>query len=371
MLTTTLGLLALMLPAPEDTSGELRSSWLFNGCGQPIVVEAVGVAPESAELSLVLLGAHGEEIAPPRAMKTPRVDLTEFMPEVSALRRTAYLQLRSGEQAIGSALVLQPMLSRQIPQTEEALAPSGMTYTKITGWYDELHPPRRPELAPGSTPPEATADGAPMQAEPATVEPLCTGLRIYPERDVMLVTTLGEIRIALRPDEAPNTAWNFRALAEGGFYRGVAFHRIVPLDRRGLPFVIQAGDPTGTGDGGPGYWLPIEPSRLPHALGVISMARDIDPDSGGSQFFFGLSRAGTARLDGSYCAFGVAIEGIETIRRIAAVKLADVEAGRPETPPVITEARLVPSAPRREGEARGVPQLEDGPAPGDATNVPR
>ena len=63
-------------------------------------------------------------------------------------------------------------------------------------------------------------------------------------------TTHGEIVIALRPDHAPNTAWNFRSLSEGGFFDGIMFHRVVPLTANGDPFVIQAGDPSGTGEGG-------------------------------------------------------------------------------------------------------------------------
>ena len=154
------------------------------------------------------------------------------------------------------------------------------------------------------------------------------------------------LHFAMRPDQAPNTAWNFLELCTGGFYDGVVFHRVVPMNFAGDPFVIQAGDPTGSGNGGPGYWLPIEPSQLPHDFGVISMARDTPPDSAGSQFFICLSRAGTATLDGSYCAFGYAIDGAETIQAIASVELADVSNGRPTDPPVIISATLIDSPPR-------------------------
>jgi peptidyl-prolyl cis-trans isomerase B (cyclophilin B) len=177
-------------------------------------------------------------------------------------------------------------------------------------------------------------------------------LRIYPETDVIMHTSKGDIRVAMRPDEAPNTAWNFLELGKGGFYRGVVFHRIVPLTANGQPFVIQAGDPTGTGDGGPGYWLPIEDSSLPHDFGVISMARSDDPDSNGSQIFFCLSREGTARLDGQYCSFGYAVDGADVIKSISEVELADVATGRPVQPPVITEAELVPAPARTPGSGR-------------------
>ena len=156
----------------------------------------------------------------------------------------------------------------------------------------------------------------------------------------------------MRPDHAPNTVWNFLRLSDGGFYDGVTFHRIVPFLRSGEPFVIQAGDPTGTGNGGPGYWLPIEPSELPHDFGVISMARDLPVDSAGRQFFFCLSRAGTSALDGHYCSFGYAVEGAETIQTIAAVELDDVARGVAVDPPVIHLAELVPAPPRTPGQGR-------------------
>jgi peptidyl-prolyl cis-trans isomerase B (cyclophilin B) len=175
---------------------------------------------------------------------------------------------------------------------------------------------------------------------------------VYPDRDVVLHTTEGAIIVAMRPDEAPNTVWNFLHLAQGGYYDGVTFHRVVPLTRQGDPFVIQGGDPSGTGEGEPGYWLPIEPSTLPHDFGVISMARGDEPDSAGGQFFFCLSRAGTARLDGQYCAFGYAVDGADTIRAIATVELADVASGRPAEPPIVTGITLVPAPPRTPGAGR-------------------
>ncbi|MDP6602414.1 MAG: peptidylprolyl isomerase, partial [Phycisphaerales bacterium] len=124
------------------------------------------------------------------------------------------------------------------------------------------------------------------------------------------------------------------------------FHRIVPLTARGQGFVIQAGDPTGTGSGGPGWWLPIERSDLPHDFGVISMARANDPDSAGSQFFLCLSREGTARLDGQYCAFGETVEGEVTIKAIAATPLSDPASGRPAEAPMILDMMLAPAPAR-------------------------
>ncbi len=125
------------------------------------------------------------------------------------------------------------------------------------------------------------------------LQSVCTaGCACIPSTTSGCETNLGEIVIGLRPDEAPNTAWNFRELVDGGFYDGTIFHRVVPQSRDGDPFVIQGGDPSQSGEGGPGYWLPLEPSGLAHDFGVISMARADDPDSAGSQFFICLSARG-------------------------------------------------------------------------------
>jgi peptidyl-prolyl cis-trans isomerase B (cyclophilin B) len=245
-----------------------------------------------------------------------------------------------------------------VPQTREETHPvRGTKYSRIVGWVDENQLPLQPAAAtqPSSDGDKsATDEPADAKAERQTAQPverLFTGLRMYPEHDVTLQTTLGDIRLAMRPDHAPNTVWNFLELARGGFYRDIAFHRIVPLIN-GNPFVIQAGDPSGTGDGGPGYWLPIEDSHLEHDFGVISMARSDDPDSNGSQIFIALSRAGTARLDGQYCAFGYAVEGADTIKSIADVAIADTATGRPVDPPLIRNAMLIPAPPRTPGQGR-------------------
>ena len=319
-------------PKPEPGLTVERA---YNGVDRPAVINVV--SPRAfGTVTLQLMDFDGVPLAQPIQVYPGRVDLAEKLPEIWNLRRTAYLQLLDVSTPVGSALVLQPMLSRMVPETEVRTHPvTGNPSTRIVGWIDENDPsmlmpkpppesadaqpatrakvPDRPPPIPGKEevpePPPEEPPPSPVQEEAEPVERLFAGLRIWPERDVMLRTTKGNVHICLKPDEAPNTVWNFLELARGGFYRGIPFHRIVPLTTNGLPFVIQAGDPTATGDGGPGYWLPIEDSRLPHDLGVISMARSDDPDSNGSQFFICLSREGTARLDGQYCAFGYAVDG--------------------------------------------------------------
>ena len=123
----------------------------------------------------------------------------------------------------------------------------------------------------------------------------------------------------LYPDKAPNTVSNFIELANGGFYDGLIFHRVIP------GFMIQGGCPQGTGMGGPGYSIKGEFARnrfpqndLKHTLGVLSMARTMAPNSAGSQFF--IMHEDAPHLDGQYAAFGKVIEGIEVVDEICTVR---------------------------------------------------
>ena len=127
-----------------------------------------------------------------------------------------------------------------------------------------------------------------------------------------------KIKIELYPEIAPNTVKNFISLVGAGFYNGLIFHRVIP------GFMIQGGDPDGTGMGGCGYQIKGEFSSngfandLNHTHGVISMARSAMPDSAGSQFF--IMAADSPHLDGQYAAFGKVIEGLEEVDRIVSVK---------------------------------------------------
>ncbi len=124
----------------------------------------------------------------------------------------------------------------------------------------------------------------------------------------------GVIKAELYPEIAPNTVNNFISLIKKGFYDGVIFHRVIP------GFMIQGGDPTGTGTGGPGYQIKGEFSEngfkndLSHERGVLSMARTMVPDSAGSQFF--IMHDFAPYLDGQYAAFGKVTEGLEVVDRI-------------------------------------------------------
>ncbi len=161
----------------------------------------------------------------------------------------------------------------------------------------------------------------------------------------MVESTGGDIEFVMRPDAAPNTVFNFLHLAENGFYTDILIHRIVPKRPDGAPFVIQFGDPTGTGEGTPGYMIDLERSTLPHNFGVLSMARSPEPDTNGSQVFICLSREGTESLDGSYCSFAQAISGADAINALAAIPV-DAK-GRPTTEPgpMVKSVRLKDAPP--------------------------
>lgn len=124
----------------------------------------------------------------------------------------------------------------------------------------------------------------------------------------------GVIKAELYPQIAPNTVNNFISLAQSGFYDGLIFHRVIP------GFMIQGGCPQGTGTGGPGYQIKGEfthngfQNDLRHDRGVLSMARAMDPNSAGSQFFIMVSPA--PHLDGEYASFGKVTEGMEVADRI-------------------------------------------------------
>ena len=128
----------------------------------------------------------------------------------------------------------------------------------------------------------------------------------------------GVMKAELYPDVAPNTVNNFISLVQSGFYDGTIFHRVIP------GFMIQGGDPEGSGMGGPGYCIKGEFSQngfqndLVHTRGVLSMARTMDPDSAGSQFFIMVDDA--PHLDGAYAAFGKVIEGLDTADAIVGAK---------------------------------------------------
>lgn len=139
------------------------------------------------------------------------------------------------------------------------------------------------------------------------------------------------MKAELYPDVAPNTVNNFISLVKKGFYDGLVFHRVI------AGFMIQGGDPEGSGMGGPGYSIKGEfnyngvENNLKHSRGVLSMARAQHPDSAGSQFF--IMHADAPHLDGQYAAFGKLVEGEDVLDSIASI---DTDwSDRPRTPQVM------------------------------------
>ena len=131
------------------------------------------------------------------------------------------------------------------------------------------------------------------------------------------------MKAELYPDVAPNTVNNFISLVKKGFYDGLIFHRVI------AGFMIQGGDPEGSGMGGPGYSIKGEfnyngvENNLKHSRGVLSMARAQHPDSAGSQFF--IMHADAPHLDGQYAAFGKLVEGEDVLDSIASIGVTDLE----------------------------------------------
>ena len=143
-------------------------------------------------------------------------------------------------------------------------------------------------------------------------------------------TTLGPITAELYPKDAPKHVNSFVFLAKDGFYNGVIFHRVIP------GFMIQGGDPTGTGSGGPGYRLPAEFNPRKHVRGVLSAARTNDPNSAGSQFF--IMHADSPHLDNQYTAFGKVTSGLEVVDKIATQPTGAND--RPKNPAQINSIRI-------------------------------
>ncbi len=294
-------------------------------------------AGESREI--VLLKPDNTEIARAKvADGSSEIDVAVLIPTLYSNTDVCYLQLLEGGTPTGPALLLEPLVER--PKPVQRLGDRG---PQVENWI-----------------------------KPSPSELFMAGFRVSIERFVVLHTTLGDITLALRPDAAPNTAWNFTSLVDGGFYTHIPFHRIIGNTPTGKGFVVQAGDPTGTGSGGPGYSIDLEPTTLPHDVGVISMAREGNNiDTGGSQFFLCLSREMTSRLDGQYTAFGQTIEGLDVLAKLGAVKTGMND--RPIEMPYIETAELVSASPRTPGAPptwmakTAEPKAEPAPAPVNPT----
>lgn len=315
---------AASLAAPVH--GQLTPDRTYYGINRPAPM-TVRIPPDIAgEATIELLAPVTAEVKASASVAAGGVDMAALFPILWAppspptQQGVLYAQLVVGGARVGPAVVLQPLLD-----------PSYAVFID-------------------------SQTGEPQYRDSRGIY---SGLRAYVDRHVVMETSLGTIEFAMRPDQAPNTVYSFLDLCGGGFYTDVIFHRVKAFHPTGAPFVIQAGDPLqgvgagaaagAAGEGGPGFMIDLEKSKLPHDFGVISMARVKDPNSAGSQFFICLSREGTAFLDGAFCSFGQAVAGAETIQAIAAVKVGPAD--RPVEPPVIKRCRLVDAPPYGQGPA--------------------
>jgi peptidyl-prolyl cis-trans isomerase B (cyclophilin B) len=148
---------------------------------------------------------------------------------------------------------------------------------------------------------------------------------------VILETNQGNLEVEFWPDDAPNHVRNFLDLAYTGFYDGTTFHRVIP------GFMIQGGDPTGTGTGDGKRRLKAEFNKRKHEAGVLSMARSSSPDSASCQFF--VMHAKSPHLDGQYSAFGKLVTGTEVVEKIVKTKRGAND--KPVEPQKIVKAKVV------------------------------
>jgi len=184
--------------------------------------------------------------------------------------------------------------------------------------------------------PATNANGCPT-SQPAA-------LAAGEKRQIVMTTSMGEITLLVEADLSPIAVGNFVALAECGFYDNVIFHRIAYM-QDGTPFVIQGGDPTGTGTGGPGYQIKDEAVAGEYARGVLAMARSAAPDSQGSQFFIVLDDGAQPPLESArtYAILGQVTAGMDVVDAIAGVE-RDAE-DRPVVPVTILSTTVSTSAP--------------------------
>ncbi len=177
-----------------------------------------------------------------------------------------------------------------------------------------------------------TAQQAQTPAQPGGLNFDSLAQVVYPVRNennkfVTIVTDFGNLTLELYHDVAPAHADSFLARSMDDFYKGTIFHRIINR------FMIQGGDPTGTGMGNAGYYLNAEFSDLPHQEGTLSMARSSSPNSASSQFFLCIERnRSTQSLDGKYTVFGQLIKGYEVLHKLATVEVTKTAQGEPSKP---------------------------------------
>jgi len=290
-------------------NAQLTPNREYYGINRSIPMTVTTPSNAGGEIEIALYRPESKEEIRKVAAGRGGVDMASLFPMLWSTPdpRTVYAQLIVGDVKIGSPVVLIPMLS---PRTASNNEKGGVRFS-----------------------PDANRT--------------FSGIRAYTDRHIVFETSLGDVELALRPDKAPNTCRHILDLVEGGYYTDIKVHRIMADAGNGHPFVVQFGDPTGLGNGGPGVMIDLEPSDLPHDFGVVSMARTNAPNTNGSQLFLCLSRAGTRFLDGKYTSFGCTVRGDDTL--IALEQVPTDDKGRAMNMPVVIRAYTVPAPPFGEG----------------------
>ncbi len=319
---------------PHQSLAQLTPSKLYCSVNKsiPMTVETPDGADGDIEIALLEpVSAREVERA---VVQAGTIDLASVFPVLWARQQAPllYAQLIIDGEKVGSAVVLQPLITPLVVINE------GFNQ-EIRNAFDAGDRRRLEQLLSGERPTSIYRLNFPTQQQSAY-----SGLRVYTDRNILFETDKGDIKIALRPDQAPNMSFNLIHLVEGGFYDQTLIHRVVGETK----FVIQFGDPTASGLGGPGYYLDLEPSRIQHDFGVVSMARSPEPNANGSQLFICLSRRGTKSLDGLYTAFGHTISGADTLITLENTPVHP-DSDRPIEPPTILSAKTIPAPPYGEG----------------------
>ncbi|RYG35254.1 peptidylprolyl isomerase [bacterium] len=302
-------LLPLLLLLPAAAQAQVEPSKLYQGVDRDFEVRVR--IPRDGKAALVWGRPDGSKISE-ITVKAGKVELSRAFPEFwnTVPKTVTYVQLRVDGKGVGAPLVLQPMNNPVISKL--------------------------------------AADGKTVEFVPDEDQAFA-GYRVYVAKNLLLETSFGKMEFRLRPDCAPNTAFNIMQFVEGGLYDETIWHRVVAKRPDGTAFVIQGGDPAGSGSGGPGFAYALEKSPLEHKFGTVSIARSTDPNTNGCQLFVCLSRAGTKHLDGRYASFGEMIQGKEAVLKTAAVPVGKDD--RPNDPPKILRAKLVLAAPWGEEKA--------------------
>ncbi len=356
-LNRLLGAAALFLALAAPALAQLTPDRLYYGAARPVPMTIQVPAGSTGAVEVALLRPVTAELVEKAAAQPGAVDFARLFPNLWAtgLKEVLYAQLMVGGEKVGAAVVLQPMFTPLIAVDQavrQAVIDAFRAGERLR--LENLLDPRSRT--------RAQAAGFVTFPPPSGDEIQNSGMRAYIDEHVLLETELGNIEIALRPDVAPNTAFNFLHLVKGGFYTDTVVHRIVGRQTPdGHPFVFQFGDPLGTGRGGPGYKVDLEPSPLPHDFGVVSMARASEPDSAGSQVFVCLSREGTKLLDGQYASFGQIVGDAQALVRVESVPMVE-NSDRPRNPPHISTAKAIPAPPYGEGP---LPATRPAPAGSD------